>query len=93
MEKTIKLHQLILTFKSAAKEVTEQLIQNGATKFALVGGDYSKKAQDDVLDGLSEALRGISLNLTMLYILLEKKVIKKVYMHLNSYKAIIRMLF
>lgn len=52
-----------IDFKSAAKEVTEQLIQNGATKFALVGGDYSKKAQDDVLDGLSEALREHQLKL------------------------------
>ena len=32
------------------------MIEKGAKKFALVGGDYSKKAQDDVLQGLTKVL-------------------------------------
>mgnify|MGYP002649662706 CR=1 FL=1 len=32
------------------------LIEKGAKRFAFVGGDYSKKAQEDVLEGLKEVL-------------------------------------
>ena len=32
-----------IDFKTAAMEITEQLIQSGAKEFALVSGDYSKK--------------------------------------------------
>ena len=42
--------------KKAAEEVTQQLIKQGAKSFALVGGDYSKKAQEDVLSGLNKVL-------------------------------------
>lgn len=45
-----------IDFKQAAEEATQHMIENGAKKFALVGGDYSKKAQDDVLQGLTKVL-------------------------------------
>lgn len=45
-----------IDFEKAAQEVTQHLIDQGAKKFALVGGDYSKKAQEDVLDGLNTVL-------------------------------------
>lgn len=45
-----------IDFKQAAEESTQHIIENGAKKFALVGGDYSKKAQDDVLQGLTKVL-------------------------------------
>ncbi|MBU0437990.1 catabolite control protein A [Staphylococcus succinus] len=45
-----------IDFKSAAKEITTHLIESGAKEFAFVGGDYSKKAQEDVLAGLKEVL-------------------------------------
>ena len=45
-----------IDFKQAAEEATKHMIEKGAKKFALVGGDYSKKAQDDVLQGLTKVL-------------------------------------
>lgn len=45
-----------IDFKQAAEEATQHMIEKGAKKFALVGGDYSKKAQDDVLQGLIKVL-------------------------------------
>ena len=45
-----------IDFKTAAKEITTELIEKGAKTFAFVGGDYSKKAQEDVLTGLKEVL-------------------------------------
>ena len=45
-----------IDFEKAAEEVTQQLIKQGAKSFALVGGDYSKKAQEDVLSGLNKVL-------------------------------------
>ena len=45
-----------IDFKTAAMEITEQLIQSGAKEFALVSGDYSKKAQEDVFNGLKEVV-------------------------------------
>ncbi|OLS04093.1 catabolite control protein A [Staphylococcus epidermidis] len=45
-----------IDFEKAAEEVTQQLIEQGAKSFALVGGDYSKKAQEDVLSGLNKVL-------------------------------------
>ncbi|AKL92162.1 catabolite control protein A [Staphylococcus capitis] len=45
-----------IDFKQAAEEATQHMIEKGAKKFALVGGDYSKKAQDDVLQGLTKVL-------------------------------------
>lgn len=45
-----------IDFKHAAEEATQHMIEKGAKKFALVGGDYSKKAQDDVLQGLTKVL-------------------------------------
>ena len=45
-----------IDFKQAAGEATKHMIEKGAKKFALVGGDYSKKAQDDVLQGLTKVL-------------------------------------
>ncbi|COE00025.1 catabolite control protein A [Staphylococcus warneri] len=45
-----------IDFEKAADEVTQQLIKQGAKSFALVGGDYSKKAQEDVLSGLNKVL-------------------------------------
>ena len=47
----------------AAREVTEQLIKTGAKDFVLVSGDYSKKAQEDVLSGLKDALNKHQLKL------------------------------
>ena len=45
-----------IDFKQAAEEAAQHMFEQGATKFALVGGDYSKKAQDDVLQGLTKVL-------------------------------------
>ncbi|MBC3086396.1 MAG: catabolite control protein A [Staphylococcus capitis] len=45
-----------IDFKQTAEEATQHMIEKGAKKFALVGGDYSKKAQDDVLQGLTKVL-------------------------------------
>ncbi|MEJ7207802.1 catabolite control protein A [Staphylococcus capitis] len=45
-----------IDFKQPAEEATQHMIEKGAKKFALVGGDYSKKAQDDVLQGLTKVL-------------------------------------
>lgn len=45
-----------IDFEAAAKEITEHLIEKGAKSFAFVGGDYSKKAQEDVLVGLKDVL-------------------------------------
>ncbi|MCE5011870.1 catabolite control protein A [Staphylococcus warneri] len=45
-----------IDFEKAAEEVTQQLIKQGAKSFALVGGDYSKKAKEDVLSGLNKVL-------------------------------------
>lgn len=45
-----------IDFKQAAEEAAQHMFEKGATKFALVGGDYSKKAQDDVLQGLTKVL-------------------------------------
>ena len=45
-----------IDFKQAAEEASQHMIEKGAKKFALVGGDYSKKAQDDVLQGLTKVL-------------------------------------
>lgn len=45
-----------IDFEKAAEEVTQQLIEQGAKSFALVGGYYSKKAQEDVLSGLNKVL-------------------------------------
>ena len=45
-----------IDFEKAAEEVTQKLIEQGAKSFALVGGDYSKKAQEDVLSGLNKVL-------------------------------------
>lgn len=45
-----------IDFEKAAEEVTQQLIEQGAKSFALVGGDYSKKAQEDALSGLNKVL-------------------------------------
>ncbi|MCI2954121.1 catabolite control protein A [Staphylococcus caprae] len=45
-----------IDFKQAAEEAAQHMFEKGATKFALVGGDYSKKAQNDVLQGLTKVL-------------------------------------
>ncbi|PNZ10394.1 catabolite control protein A [Staphylococcus coagulans] len=45
-----------IDFVKASEEVTEKLVQSGATKFAFVGGGYSKKAQEDAYDGLKKVL-------------------------------------
>ncbi|HEC2153329.1 TPA: catabolite control protein A [Staphylococcus delphini] len=45
-----------IDFVQASKEVTQQLIETGSKKFAFVGGGYSKKAQEDVYEGLKEVL-------------------------------------
>ncbi|HCG74553.1 MULTISPECIES: catabolite control protein A [Staphylococcus] len=45
-----------IDFKQAAEEAAQHMFEQGAKKFALVGGDYSKKAQDDVLQGLTKVL-------------------------------------
>ena len=45
-----------IDFEKAAEEVTQKLIEQDAKSFALVGGDYSKKAQEDVLSGLNKVL-------------------------------------
>ncbi|MFX5578730.1 hypothetical protein ABTD84_19945, partial [Acinetobacter baumannii] len=52
-----------IDFAKAAREVTEQLIKTGAKDFVLVSGDYSKKAQEDVLSGLKDALNKHQLKL------------------------------
>lgn len=52
-----------IDFKSAAEEVTQQLIDSGAKNFAFVGGDYSKKAQEEVLEGLKNVLSQSNLEL------------------------------
>lgn len=41
-----------IDFKQAAEEATQYLIEKGAKTFSLIGGEYSIKAQDDVLEGL-----------------------------------------
>lgn len=43
MEKMTISLSVNIDFKTAAMEITEQLIQSGAKEFALVSGDYSKK--------------------------------------------------
>ncbi|HAR6112618.1 TPA: catabolite control protein A [Staphylococcus pseudintermedius] len=45
-----------IDFVQASKEVTAQLVKIGSKKFAFVGGGYSKKAQEDVYEGLKEVL-------------------------------------
>lgn len=45
-----------INFKEAAEEATEYMIDKGAKSFALIGGEYSKKAQEDVLQGLTNVL-------------------------------------
>lgn len=52
-----------IDFAKAAREVTEQLIKTGAKDFVFVSGDYSKKAQEDVLSGLKDALNKHQLKL------------------------------
>ncbi|MBF7016837.1 catabolite control protein A [Staphylococcus durrellii] len=52
-----------IDFESAAEEVTEELIKNGAKDFGFVGGNYSKKAQDEVLIGLKSVLSKHNLSL------------------------------
>ncbi|AVQ35927.1 catabolite control protein A [Staphylococcus kloosii] len=52
-----------IDFKTAAEEVTEELINNGAKEFGFVGGNYSKKAQDEVLIGLKNVLSKHNLSL------------------------------
>ena len=54
--KDVDIASVNIDFKSAAEEITEHLIKNGAESFALVGGDYSRKAQEDVLSGLTKVL-------------------------------------
>ena len=58
-----------IDFESAAEEITEHLIESGAQSFAFVGGDYSKKAQEDVLTGLKHVLsqHGLQLDDNMIY--------------------------
>ncbi|MBI5974260.1 catabolite control protein A [Staphylococcus canis] len=45
-----------IDFVKASEEISEQLIQSGARKFAFVGAGYSKKAQEDVFVGLKNIL-------------------------------------
>lgn len=45
-----------IDFKQAAEEATQYLIEKGAKTFSLIGGEYSIKAQDDVLEGLKNVL-------------------------------------
>ncbi|ELI5486865.1 catabolite control protein A [Staphylococcus pseudintermedius] len=45
-----------IDFVQASKEVTAQLVKTCSKKFAFVGGGYSKKAQEDVYEGLKEVL-------------------------------------
>ncbi|CAC6310732.1 TPA: catabolite control protein A [Staphylococcus aureus] len=52
-----------IDFTEAAKEITGELIEKGAKSFALVGGEHSKKAQEDVLEGLTEVLNKNGLQL------------------------------
>ena len=52
-----------IDFRQAAEEATQHLIEKGAKKFSLVGGDYSKKAQEDVLMGLKKVLNQNGLQL------------------------------
>ena len=52
-----------IDFTEAAKEITGELIEKGAKSFALVGGEHSKKAQEDVLAGLTEVLNKNGLQL------------------------------
>ncbi|CAD7359466.1 catabolite control protein A [Staphylococcus schleiferi] len=59
-----------IDFVKASEEVTEKLVQSGATKFAFVGGGYSKKAQEDAYDGLKKALEkhNLSVDQHLLYV-------------------------
>ncbi|MBL7573442.1 catabolite control protein A [Staphylococcus saccharolyticus] len=52
-----------IDFRQAAEEATQHFIEKGAKKFSLVGGDYSKKAQEDVLMGLKKVLNQKGLQL------------------------------
>ncbi|WP_251519784.1 MULTISPECIES: catabolite control protein A [Staphylococcus] len=45
-----------IDFKAAAEKTTQHLIDKGAKTFAFVGGEYSKKAQEEVLMGLKNVL-------------------------------------
>ena len=45
-----------IDYKKAAEEITEKLIQDGAKKFAFVGGGYSVKAHHDVLESMKSVL-------------------------------------
>src|SRR5699024_2236029 len=47
----------------ASKEIANTLIENGAKKFAFVGGGYSEKAQDDAIQGLESALEEAGLDI------------------------------
>ncbi|MBA8777965.1 catabolite control protein A [Staphylococcus schleiferi subsp. coagulans] len=59
-----------IDFVKASEEVTEKLVQSGATKFAFVGGGYSKKAQEDAYDGLKKVLEkhNLSVDQHLLYV-------------------------
>lgn len=52
-----------IDFAQAAKEITHHLIDSGAKTFTLVGGDYSKKAQEDVLASLTKVVKDNQLEL------------------------------
>ncbi|MBO1199716.1 catabolite control protein A [Staphylococcus simiae] len=54
--KDVDIASVNIDFTAAAEEITQHLIESGAKSFALVGGDYSRKAQEDVLSGLTTVL-------------------------------------
>ncbi|EHJ08303.1 catabolite control protein A [Staphylococcus simiae] len=61
--KDVDIASVNIDFTAAAEEITQHLIENGAKSFALVGGHYSRKAQEDVLSGLTKVLNKHNLEL------------------------------
>lgn len=73
-----------IDFKKASQEITEQLIKSGANKFAFVGGGYSKKAQDDALEGLKQQLSEHQLEVDSHLLYVGTKHIKMEYVRLKN---------
>ena len=68
--KNNELASVNIDYTKAAEEITANLIENGAKKFAFVGGGYSKKAQEDVHVGLERVLseKGLTLDKDLQYL-------------------------
>ena len=62
-DKESKLASVNINYTQASKEIANTLIENGAKKFAFVGGGYSEKAQDDAIQGLESALEEAGLDI------------------------------